>query len=188
VAQAVEGADAVALITGPEQTLQFLLAAQQTGAKPNVLVDAALMRQSYIQQSGGASGPTKQMHLVSWFPAISDSRWKPFTDAMTTFGKDVDVSSDTAQGSWISMLVFEDVAKRVQGEINAKSFKAALDAASNVNVGNGVVGTLDFTKPFDVSTYARFFNRDVYFLSVEGGTYGAFKDGKPFDTSGDFRR
>ncbi|MFI9646684.1 ABC transporter substrate-binding protein [Streptomyces sp. NPDC052040] len=130
--------------------------------------------QSVIDASGGGSGPYEGAYVTSWYPEATDARWDPMKKVIQeqAFGDNrIDPADAGVQTTWIAYTVLAKAVESLgNGEVSARTIRAALDNGLQVNTG-GLTPPLrwrfqDLTAVVD---FPRLINSDVTFQVVRDG-------------------
>jgi ABC-type branched-subunit amino acid transport system substrate-binding protein len=188
VAAQVGNADGVYLLLPPTQVLAYLQAAKQLGVKATIVADSGLLQQSQITETGGASSPAEGSIIAGSFPDGSSPLWNDFKSAIKQYNgtkSDISVDNIADAGSWVSMQIFVQVAKSIQGDVTASSFLTALQQATAVSTG-GLTPTLDFSKKFPNPLWAQLVNTTAYLATVKNGQFAVYTKIPSVDTASNF--
>ena len=101
----------------------------------------------------------------SSFASFDDPAWD---DAKAAVGNAADLSNVVLQNTWVSMLVFDQVASSITGAVTAKSVLAAMNAADKVDTG-GLTPQLNFTQGLPIPQLARITNPTALNFVIKGG-------------------
>lgn len=127
--------------------------------------------------------------VINVYPNIAAPVWNDYRGALKTYNApDLDWNSLAGLGTWAAYTAFKQVVESIKGDITHESFLAAAGAATKIDTG-GMVGVLDFTKPWagGGGQFPRIFNRTVFFDTIGKGELKPLgTDGSPQDMTKPF--
>ncbi|MGP4044196.1 ABC transporter substrate-binding protein [Streptomyces sp. 2A115] len=122
-----------------------------------------------------AAGSTYEgSYVTGWYPASSDSRWKPMRDVIReeAFGDNrVDAADPGVQTTWVAYTVLKKAVESLgEGEVSSRTLRRTLDDGLKVNTG-GLTPTLSwsFQDLIAATGFPRLVNSDVTFQVVRRG-------------------
>ncbi|MEU9609653.1 ABC transporter substrate-binding protein [Streptomyces sp. NPDC048057] len=130
--------------------------------------------QSFIDRTGGRSGPFEGAFVTGWYPAAADPRWnqmKNVIDEHAFADNKVDPTDAGTQTTWIAYTVLKAAIEAIDGdEITAYAVSRTLSGGLEVPTG-GVTPTLRWDRGTKLGTpdYPRAVNRHVTFNVVREG-------------------
>jgi ABC-type branched-subunit amino acid transport system substrate-binding protein len=171
VAQA-QGADALVLGLGQAQAQAFLPAlAQADYSKLKIVGLAGNSLAASVVKANAAV--TQGATIVDYYPPFNASVWQPFRDAIAKYGtsaqKSMDYSLLGAENAWIGFQILREVGAKMTGGITtAQALTQALHGSASVAT-NGIIPTLNFTKPFGVAALRSLYNTNVTYDQASNG-------------------
>ena len=165
-----EGAQVVSIGLTPAAVPGFLQAASATGSTySKCLIPPAFSVDALAKLGSAASG----IYVGSGLPPVSSASKYPLVKRFVTEMEAAEQAGDedadltihqptNALRSWLGMHIVGEAAKRVDGELTAKTLFKALNGLQ-VDLG-GVTPPLDFAKPNPAAPFARVFNGQVRLL------------------------
>ncbi|OEU86866.1 hypothetical protein DB35_25030 [Streptomyces abyssalis] len=141
------------------------------------------VRQSLVDQTGGAKSPLEGAFATGWYPADGDPRWKPMKHVIQehAFGDNrVDSSDPGVQTTWIAYTVLKQVLESMDDgeDVTAKSVRGALDRGGPVDTG-GLTPKLNwnYDNMLAARDFPRIVNTMVTYQRVRNGRLTKVHDG-----------
>jgi ABC-type branched-subunit amino acid transport system substrate-binding protein len=164
------GCKAMSAATAASIVQRMVTAAQTLGLKIPMYINSQIT-QAAVQQLS-TSGADVRVALTFAQDGSLYPRRKQYDQEIAKYGTDItDPVSDNTVNPWMAVHVFADIAKTLK-QVDAASFKAALDATKSLETG--LTQKIDLTKS-PLAAFPRLFNVSVL--------PGAIKDGKLVQTS-----
>lgn len=174
--QVTKGTDCVVFGVGEPQAIQLIQAMKQAGVQSGVRI---IGQQGNLTEKACSSGPElcENAILVGIYPDESAPALADYRSALETYkAKDgLDYNSLGGIGTWAAYVGFANLAKSMQGDIDAKSFLKAAQSADALDT-DGLTPVLNFTKEYSNPDLARLFNRSVTFAGVKDGKFAQLTD------------
>jgi ABC-type branched-subunit amino acid transport system substrate-binding protein len=161
---AARGVDCVAFAIPPADSLRAAQAIHQADPDTRVYAALGVVDQTVIDALDGSV----EMLVMSDYPPLADTG----ITELDQFRADADAAGVGYDGyacsSWYLVSAAEQVLSAMEGEITAATVLAQLGKTTDLKLAGGP--TLDLSTPFDVTKYARLFNREVHVQDVDGTT------------------
>ncbi|ETD31552.1 ABC transporter substrate-binding protein [Williamsia sp. D3] len=157
-----------------DQTVAVAKAGESVGVDTRYYILSGGLNDTVLSQAGKAF---EGAGSASNFVVASNPVW----DEAKASTDDVDWTGPYNQDTWASYKVFAEV-MAAQPEITAATVTAAMNGAKDIDAG-GLMAPVDFTTEFAVPGLNRVFNRNVVYITADGGEVvqdGGFEDLGPF--------
>ena len=157
-----------------DQTVAVAKAGESVGVDTRYYILSGGLNDTVLSQAGKAF---EGAGSASNFVVASNPVW----DEAKASTDDVDWTGPYNQDTWASYKVFAEV-MAAQPDITAATVTAAMSGAKDIDAG-GLMAPVDFTTEFAVPGLNRVFNRNVVYITADGGEVvqdGGFEDLGPF--------
>lgn len=174
VAKSAGEADCAIIGLPNDQTVAVAKAGESVGVDTRYYILSGGLNDTVLSQAGKAF---EGAGSASNFVVASNPVW----DEAKASTDDVDWTGPYNQDTWASYRVFADVMAG-QPDITAATVTAAMNGAKDIDAG-GLMAPVDFTTEFAVPGLNRVFNRNVVYITADGGEVvqeGGFEDLGPF--------
>ncbi|MCZ4548512.1 ABC transporter substrate-binding protein [Gordonia rubripertincta] len=174
VAKSAGEADCAIIGLPNDQTVAVAKAGESVGVDTRYYILSGGLNDTVLSQAGKAF---EGAGSASNFVVASNPVW----DEAKASSDDVDWTGPYNQDTWASYRVFADVMAG-QPDITAATVTAAMNGAKDIDAG-GLMAPVDFTTEFAVPGLNRVFNRNVVYITADGGEVvqeGGFEDLGPF--------
>ncbi|WP_207839769.1 ABC transporter substrate-binding protein [Williamsia soli] len=174
VAKSAGEADCAIIGLPNDQTVAVAKAGESVGVDTRYYILSGGLNDTVLSQAGKAF---EGAGSASNFVVASNPVW----DEAKASTDDVDWTGPYNQDTWASYRVFADVMTG-QPDITAATVTAAMNGAKDIDAG-GLMAPVDFTTEFAVPGLNRVFNRNVVYITADGGEVaqeGGFEDLGPF--------
>jgi branched-chain amino acid transport system substrate-binding protein len=165
----------------PTQFQEQLVKALEATGKQNRIYS---INGVFTQDTVDASPSVTEGATVLGFqaPGATAPSWSGVREDIERYADDpVDLTNAITLGTWAALTIFADVAGEVSGPVTSSSFTDQLNRTSEATAG-GLVGPVDYTKPFPMAEFARLFQHYVTIMKVKDGELvqeGDFIDAGP---------
>jgi ABC-type branched-subunit amino acid transport system substrate-binding protein len=160
----------------PQQSSAMAKALQAEGSTIKIYSIGGTFTEEVIEAAPTA---TEGARIYSQTPPPEESEeWAEAREAIEKYkGEELELSNANVANTWTAMKLFAQIAESIKGEITPEAVFKAADAATKLEPGT--TPPLNFSKPFPVAPFARYFNPYVVPLEVTGGKLepqGEFED------------
>jgi ABC-type branched-subunit amino acid transport system substrate-binding protein len=175
--EAADGSDVNMLVMDEQNSKAFLDAYRQTGTKVPVTSVIGIITNDLIKATGGAESPLRGEISTGYFPPPQDKAWADFRKSMSKYAKGTQ-HEPAGQSMWMSVQLGVEIIKTINGEVNAQSFIAAVNAMPEIpTLGGKLPPGKSFTQKEGL--YPRQFNNDYWGpLKISSSTIGNGKGAK----------
>jgi len=165
VAAAARGADAIAVVLSPADTLRFVQTARQNGVK--LPMSAYAMAAQEVQKIGSAAEGLYEAFPIRPLSA-GGTGVKQFTAEMKKYQPKANRDFFAVNG-WLAVHMFADVAKKLK-TVNKASVLKAMSSSRNLD-GYGFIPAMSPAVPFKGlgGNFPRLFNRSAFYVQWRSG-------------------
>ncbi len=157
--------DCVAYTAGGQVAAQLFTAVRRAGSKAQIFTTTQTLLPPFLEALGDDANGIKG---VTTGPSVDDPTLQPFRDDMQKYASATTIN-DFTYGGWLAVEAAAEVAKSVDGEVNAASLLDALNSTTDLELAG--LPPLDFTKDSGSKVYPRMFNANVKYVTVKDGAW-----------------
>jgi ABC-type branched-subunit amino acid transport system substrate-binding protein len=161
-----ENPSGIVLSLGSVQALAFMQSMRQLGYTGSMLVSAAVVPATEVQQVLGSSAG--QIMGLGYYN-FGGPDWKLFTSQLSKYQPSAALV-ETDVNSWLGVRLFAQVLKSIKGTPTRAKVLAKMRTISAYNTG-GLSPVVNFTKPSTVPNFPRLFNPTVVGVNYSNGAY-----------------
>jgi ABC-type branched-subunit amino acid transport system substrate-binding protein len=169
--EATDGTDAIMTVADEQNTKAFIDAYNQSGKDLQVTSVIGIITNDLIKATGGSKSPLHNGISTGYFPPPQDKAWADYRKSMQKYAKGTQFEP-AGQSMWMTVQMAREIIKTVNGEVNAQSFIAAVNAMPEIpTLGGKFPAGKSFTK--QEGLYPRQFNNDYWGpLKIGNSTIG----------------
>ncbi|WP_214105634.1 ABC transporter substrate-binding protein [Acrocarpospora catenulata] len=179
VAQA-EDAGAEVILSGMSvnNNLALWKALESSGSKLKTVMSDGGVSQSLIDQAG--KNATEGNYTVNGIPSTeaSNPTGKAYREAMAAYAPDEKVIAGVGMRAWLSVHLFAEVAKKIDGPVTRESVLRAMSAVSDMKFY--WIDALSFDKPGPLAEYPRIASTLCFPSKITDGKYQPLDAFDPF--------
>jgi hypothetical protein len=172
VAEATTGTDCVLGALAEGHWTAWLPAQKQAGQHQRIIG-----YQGNLNPHVAERFPDMTQNALSFgvYPVLSDPSLKLFRQlwAQAKAPKSYDESGLGAEGTWVGLRIFTHVVEKMKGPITNLTFLRAASQTKATN-SDGIVPSIDFTKPLPVKGFSRTFNKWMSVAVIKNGKFQQF--------------